>query len=145
MADAIVKLNLMAPGYWTPPVPDGWSESTGVTGFVYQFTGGNAKNADGSDKNDGSLQFEHGQGPKTIEVQLITADGGSRYYITAIGISYDDGTKPHDLTPPDLAGAPARSCIVMDSDVNPEKGYFNVTCSFDGHDGIVCDPRWENE
>lgn len=145
MADTTVNLNLMAPGYWGPNVPNGWSPSTGTEGYVYQFTGGNTKSADGTPKDDGSWSFTQGSGTKTIEIKLVTADGGDQYFISSVDIHYDDETKAKDLTPPDLAGNPARSCIITDSDIDKESGSFKVTCNFNDVTGIVCDPRWDND
>lgn len=145
MADTTVKLDIRAPGAWGgsqpytgPGVPAGWTESTGTTGYIYKFSGGNS----GSD--NGSWAFTHGSGQKQIEIQLITADGGNQYYITGVSIHYDDANAAHDLTPPDLAGSPARTCIITDSDVDVESGTFKVTCKYNDVTGIICDPRWDN-
>lgn len=145
MADATVKLDIMAPGYWGPDVPAGWTASTGTTGFVYKYSGGNTNKSDGTAKDDGTWEFEHGSGEKKIEIKLITADGGSRYYISKISVHYDDETAPHDLTLPDLSNGPVRSCTVTNSAVDVESGTIKVTCNFDDKTGIICDPRWDND
>jgi hypothetical protein len=163
MADTTVNLDVIAPGY-TVPNDGTWKQCLGdnkqPNGFYYKFTGGNAENDDGSAKNDGSVVFQHdatGASPKTVLVQLVTADGydpskgpNSRgYRITDVPIAYDGSPANKDLSVTDDSNP--RQWEITDSNKDAEQGEIEVVVSWTASETspvvprIHCDPGWRNK